>query len=75
MLILIIIPYVMDTDQFIAFKSDLQMLSLNDNFKINNDDKVLVHFSDLLPSSKHEQLISLRENINDDTFKIVSIVQ
>ena len=35
----------------------------------------MVHFSDLLPSSKHEQLISLLENINDDSFKIISIVR
>ena len=36
---------------------------------------MLVHFSDLLPSSKHDQLISLLEKINDDSFKIVSIVR
>ncbi|MGC6367402.1 MAG: hypothetical protein ACON35_05315 [Candidatus Marinamargulisbacteria bacterium] len=70
----IIIPYVMDP-QAASNSSDLQMLSLSDGFQIFRTDKVLVHFSDLLPSSKHDQLISLLEKINDDSFKIVSIVR
>lgn len=70
----IIIPYVMDSEVRPPVNA-LTTLSLSDGFEIKDNDKVLVHFSDLLPSSKHDQLISLLESINDDSFKIISIVR
>ncbi|MEK9727915.1 MAG: hypothetical protein VW397_07420 [Candidatus Margulisiibacteriota bacterium] len=70
----IIIPYVMSANQVNYWKNP-ERLELSDEFVCLSSDKVLIHFSDLLPSSKLENVFELLLKINDDDFKVVSIVR
>ena len=70
----IIIPYVINFKMLFRFLSfthqPLMMTS-----KINGSDKLLMNFSDLLPSTGFDQIFQLLENIQDDSFKIISVVR
>lgn len=70
----IIIPYVINfTDSLIL--SNSYSSNLNENFEIQLSDKILMNFSDLLPSTSFDQILHLLENIQDDSFKIISVVR
>ena len=68
----IIIPYVMLSTQKKFWKDD-ECLTLSDDFQASQTDKVLMHFTDLLPSSKFDNILELLKKINDDEFKIISV--
>ena len=70
----IIIPYVINFKDAIQI-SELYSSTINDDFKINGSDKLLMNFSDLLPSTGFDQIFQLLENIQDDSFKIISVVR
>ncbi len=70
----VIIPYVMSNNQ-VNYWKNTEKLELSNDFIATTSDKVLVHFSDLLPSSRLENVFELLLKINDDSFKIISIVR
>ena len=70
----IIIPYV------INFKEPFQLSAASDcnlshSFSLSFSDKLLINFSDLLPSSDLNLMLTLLNQINDASFKIISIVR
>ncbi len=70
----VIIPYVINFNDN-AKQSVIDSPAINSSFELKVSDKLLINFSDLLPSSKFDQIFQLLQNINDDSFKIVSIVR
>ncbi len=70
----IIIPYVINfKDQYQL--SDQPANLLSHTFTLNFSDKLLINFSDLLPSSDLNLMLSVLKSIDDPSFKIVSIVR
>ena len=70
----IIIPYVINFKDSLNF-SDAASSNLNEAFEIKSSDKMLMNFSDLLPSTGFDQILQLLENIQDNSFKIISVVR
>ena len=70
----IIIPYVINFKESLTL-SNSPLSNLNDTFEIQLSDKILMNFSDLLPSTGFDQILQLLENIQDDSFKIISVVR
>ncbi|MGA0242315.1 MAG: hypothetical protein ACO3K7_04915, partial [Candidatus Marinamargulisbacteria bacterium] len=70
----LIIPYVMSSKP-IYYWDRKKYLLLSDTFKVSVSDHALVHFTDLLPSSKFERVFDLLSSINDDGFKLIAIAR
>ena len=76
----IIIPYVFNFNKSLELSGDNNFSDgyssmLTESFEMLFSDKVLINFSDLLPSTNFEKMFHLLENIHDDSFKIISIVR
>ena len=70
----IIIPYVINfKDQYQL--SNQHSIALSSSFSLTFSDKLLINFSDLLPSSDLNLMIHLLNEIQDPSFKIISIVR
>ena len=70
----IIIPYVINFKDSLNYKDECSTI-INEVFTIEVSDKILINFSELLPSTGFNQMLQLLENIQDDSFKIISIVR
>ncbi len=70
----VIIPYVINFSEKLI-PDDMSMLPFNSDFEFKFTDKTLINFSDLLPSSKFDQMFQLLKKINDDSFKVVTVVK
>ena len=75
-----IIPYVIDFNQFkdkenISCFSEGYSSMLSESFELTLNDKCLLNFSSLIPSVNFENLFKLLDNIQDDAFKIISVVK
>ena len=70
----IIIPYVINFKDNNSLDRPIPK-DLNSHFKLNLSDKILINFSSLLPTTKFDEMFQLLDNIQDDSFKIISIVR
>ena len=70
----VIIPYVVNFKEALPEVQE-KRLDINELFMIEQGDKVLINFSEIYPSSNIKEIIKLMKRINDQKFKIVSIVK
>ena len=70
----IIIPYVINFADIDGNHSP-KPKNLNSDFKLNFSDKILINFSSLLPTTKFDEIFKLLDTIQDESFKIISIVR